>query len=168
MSHAGQIGLVSASKWSFWSWIIQVVTRSRFNHVIIGIGLVDGVESCIGAEPGGAKVRPVSFFDTEIVVWSDFKLGEKRRKKIVAWVKEREGRPYSYVTDLAIGLALILPGSIPKWLAAYLSSDYIYECAQLGQAAYLAAGIDLFDGKLLPGECFPGSFTAVFEKNGWL
>jgi hypothetical protein len=161
MSRAGQIGLCLHGK-GWFSTIIHWVTKSPANHVIVAISDTH----CIGAESPGAVIRPISHFND--VVWSDFDLTVWQRQHIVRWAKRHDGVPYSWWADIAIGLSKLLRTRAPKWLEDYLASDGEYECAQLAQCAYLAAGIDLFDGKYRPGEVYPGSFVPIFKMNGWM
>ena len=160
-NYQGQIGLSLNGK-GWFATVIRWVTRSPANHVVIGLNN----HECIGAEPGGAKIRRIDSFTD--VTWSSFGLTDKQRRDIAKFARQREGVPYSWLTDVAIGVAMLLRTRVPRRLAEYLSSDYVYECAQLAQAAYLEAGIDLFDGKLLPGEVYPGSFVPVFRQHGWM
>ena len=161
IDYTAQIGLTLDGR-GWFARIIQVVTRSPANHVVIGLDNI----FCIGAEPGGAKIRRIDSFTN--IVWSDFDLTSAQRKTISLWARNREGVAYSFLADIAIGLSFIFHDRTPRWLENYLSSDYVYECAQLAQAAYLSANIDLFDGKLLPGEVFPGSFVPIFRSHGWM
>lgn len=160
-SLTGQIGLCMHGK-GWFSWLIHKITKSPANHVVIAIS----PRLCIGAEPGGARIRRIDEFDD--IVWSRFQLKPRERHAIVTWVHHREGIKYSWLADIAIAVAKITKTKSPLWLERFLASDKEYECAQLAQCAYLHAGIDLFDGKYLPGEVYPGSFVPVFKENGWL
>jgi hypothetical protein len=158
-TRAGQIGLIHKAKGPA-GWLIQVITRSKANHVIIALD----DETCIGAEPGGAKIRPISYF--EDVIWSDFDLTDTQRTEIVTWARAKEGTPYAYLADIAIGLTFLLGIRTPRRLIGYVSTEYILECAQLADIAYRNAGIVLFPDHF-PGQIFPGSYIPLFKQRGW-
>lgn len=160
-THTGQLGLAIRSK-GLLPWAIRLITKSPANHVVIGLG----DDTCLGAESPKAVIRPNSHFNN--IAWSEFTLTKKQLDGIVAWANQHEGVPYSWWTVIAIGVTKILGDKAPKWLEDYLASDGQYECAQLAQCAYLAVGIDLFEGAYRPGEVYPGSFVPLWQKNGWL
>jgi uncharacterized protein YycO len=158
--YTAQVGLIPGVH-SIGDWLIQTFTHSTVHHVVIALN----EHECIGAEPGGAKIRPIKDFPTAI--WSSFGLTKDEKIHITTWARKREGVAYNWWCDLAIGLSFAFRTKVPRWLENYLSSDYVYECAQLAQAAYTQAGIDLFPGTL-PGQCYPGSFIPIFKANGWI
>lgn len=161
MTSPGQIGLIPHPQ-SLMEHAIQIVTESTVHHVVIATS--DTL--CVGAEPGGAKERPQSDFADAI--WSNFNLTDAQTALIVSYAHDHIGTPYGYFTDAAIAASLILHYKTPKWIAGYLSSDYVLECAQLADSAYASAGIHLFTDGRLPGTVYPGSFEPIFESHGWM
>lgn len=156
----GQIGLVRTK--GFWGWVIRKITDSPVNHVVVGISPTQN----IGAEPGGVRIRRNDEWDQ--IIWSEFDLSTREKYVITRFVRDRLTYAYSYLTDFAIGMEYLTGIPTPTWLERYLSSDYVYECAQLAHAAYLAARRDLLDDKFrLPGRVNPGTFVPVFKKFGW-
>jgi uncharacterized protein YycO len=157
----GQIGLIAHPR-GFWPRVIAWATRSPFYHSVLA---VDNTRA-VSAEPGGAVFRPLNFWPDTI--WSDFDLTAEQKEDITDWAVNHIRTPYNFLDDLAIGLALIFGLHTPKWIQSYLSSDYTLECAQLCDAAYRAAGIQLFDDGRLPGAVYPGLFAPIWQKNHWM
>jgi hypothetical protein len=143
------------------------VTRSEFNHVVVNVGVaVDGQQLCVGAEPRGARIRPVTDFHD--VVWSEFPLTEHQQGVVAGWALRHENTPYGYMSDFFIGVALLTRTHTPWFIEHWLSDGKRYECAGLADAALRAGGVHVFrDGRPV-GAIFPGSFQRVFEAFGWL
>lgn len=156
----GQIGLIPHPH----GWVehaIETVTRAPVHHVVVAI-----TETLvIGADPAGATVHRVS--DYPDAVWSHFGLTDQQRHAIVVWASAHVGTPYSFLDDAAIGIALLSGIPTPRWVQERLSSDRHLQCAQLADAAYLAAGLHLFDDGRLPGAVYPGSFIPIWQQHGW-
>lgn len=161
LTYTGQIALIPGGS----SWIaqgIELVTASDVCHVIIGID----EEYCIGAEPGGAKIRPISYWDT--AVWSRFEFSEAQALACASWARAREGRPYNFIDDALIGIEDLSHLQLPEWFMKGYSTDTSYECAQLADAALsFGAGISVFNDGRLPGQVAPGSFEPFFKERGW-
>jgi hypothetical protein len=157
----GQIGLVVPGT-SALSRAIAWWTRSPVSHAVVALSETD----CVGSEPGGAKVRPISYFGGD-VIWSQFHYTVDERAAVVAWATAHIGTPYSYLTDAAIAVSFLLHNRTPKWIEEYLSSDQVLECAELADMALQSAGIHLFTDGRLPGTVYPGSFVQFFRTSGW-
>jgi hypothetical protein len=100
-------------------------------------------------------------------VWSNFDLTDTQTHKIVSWATNHIGTPYSWLDDLAIGVALITRRATPDWLERYLRSTGHLECAQLADLAYQAAGIHLFRDHRAPEAVYPGSYVPIWKAFGW-
>lgn len=160
-TYTGQIGLVPHPR-SFIEWAIEKVTRSTVHHAVIGIS----ENWCVSAEPGGARLRPISGYAD--AYWSHFDLTDTQQTAVVGFAKSHIGVPYGWFTDAAIGLSFLLHARTPRWVEDYLNSDRRFECAQLCDAAYVAAGIHLFKDGRPPGVVYPGSFEPIFRAHGWM
>lgn len=161
LSKLGQIGLQTKGD-TFIPRGIQVVTRSDVFHVVVAISETE----CIGAQPGGAKIRPIDF--TPNLVWSQFDLTPAQAQASADWARAREGRPYSFINDALIGISCGLDFAWPKFITEHYSNDKTYECAQLADAALtLGAGISVFNDGRPFGTVYPGSFEPIFKKNSW-
>jgi hypothetical protein len=100
----------------------------------------------IEAEPGGARIRPVSEYDGTNVIWSDWPLTDAERAAIVAAGRSLEGVPYSFLDYLALAahrLHIWLP-----WLRKYIASTGDDICSQLVDLGYQLGGKEMFaDGR---------------------
>jgi hypothetical protein len=156
----GQIGLIPHNG-EFIPEAIAWITRSHVSHTIVAISETE----CLGAEPLGARIRPISDFPDAI--WSHFNNDPGQTAAIVDWTYAHEGTPYSYLDDAAIGIALLSGIPTPGFVRRYLDDTGHYECAQLADLAYQAAGIHLFDDSRVPGAVFPGSYEPIWKSRGW-
>lgn len=138
----------------FGSWVIRVVTRSKYNHAFVVIG----AGQCIEGEPGGARYNRLANYPH--AVYSSFPLTGPQRAGIVAWATKHLGTPYSWLDDLEIGLVDLF-GWAPKWMRARLRSDATLQCAQLVDAAYHAAGVQLFDDGRPAGGVSPADLARL-------
>jgi uncharacterized protein YycO len=160
MSDLAQIGLVRTT--GFMSWLIRAVTHSPVNHVIVRVS----PNSVISPEGSGVQIAPVTAFPQAI--WSKFPLSRGQENKIIAYALAQQGKPYNYVDDLFIGIALLTRWATPRWMQHELSDTKRWQCAQLADAAYQTAGIHLFHDERPSGAIYPGSFVPLFEDNGWM
>jgi hypothetical protein len=161
MDRTGQIGLVRTR--GFFAWFYCFFGRSPVSHVVVG--LPGG--KCIGAEPGGVRVRDIAEYDE--IVWSEFDLSTREKYLITRYVREKLTTPYSYLTVFFLALEVVSRIRTPTWIERYLSTEYAFECAQLAHAAYLAAGKDLLgEPDRLPGRVRPDLFVPVFRRLGWV
>lgn len=157
----GQIGIMDRPS-GFGDRLIQIVTGSSFNHVVIATSNTQ----CVSAEPGGVRMRPISYFDNSHVVWSKFEFAAGQEYEPALFAISEVGKPYGFFDDFFIGIALLTRTHTPKWLERILSDGKRWECAELADAALNAAGIQLFPGRPV-GAVFPGSFVAYWKAQGW-
>lgn len=158
---AGQIGLIPHGHTVIEDGI-EYFTHSDVFHVICYLD--DG--TCLGAQPGGAKIRPNSDFPDAIT--SRFPLTLEQQQNAVTWARAREGRPYSWAADGLIAVNETMGIRTPKFVLDRLDDDREYECAQLGDAMLSkGAGLQVFTDNRAPGAVFPGSFEPLFKANGW-
>jgi len=144
----GDFGVMATGGWG--ARLIQVVTHSPVNHAILYLG--NGW--CIEGRPEGAgPVRVDAYAGT---YWSHMDLTDEQRESIVAHGRSHLGAPYSWLDDLAIGLAHIFGRALPQFIRRRLSSRDRLMCSQLVDLSYLEAGVHLFDDGRLPGDVAPG------------
>lgn len=158
----GQIGLVHA-----YGWFARTVSifegGSPVTHCVLALD--DGY--CIGAEPGGARIRNIAEIDD--VVWSGFTFTTAQEDNLVSIGRSLSGTPYSYMGDLTIGLSLLLGDKrMPQWLQRGVRSEGHLQCAQLVDDVYTRAGIHLFNDGRIPGAVYPASYVPLFHRKGWL
>lgn len=153
MPQPGDFGLVAISG--------NVGRLIRFGQWLNGNGwgdyqhavLVLDNNELIEAEPGGARIRPVSEYDGTNVIWSDWPLTDAERAAIVAAGRSLEGVPYSFLDYLALAahrLHIWLPG-LRKFIAAG-GHDI---CSQLVALGYQLGGKAMFADGRWPGYVTP-------------
>lgn len=150
----GDFGVTRTS--GFGSWVIRVVTRSKYNHAFIVID----AEHLIEGEPGGARPNKLTAYPH--AAYSSINLTDAQRNQIVAWAKAHIGTPYSWLDDLEIGLVDLF-GWAPKWMRKRLSSTRTLMCSQLVDAAYAAAGVQLFSDGRPAGGVSPGDLARLID-----
>lgn len=153
MPKPGDFGLVAISG--------NVGKLIRFGQWLNGNGwgdyqhavLVLDNDELIEAEPGGARIRPVSEYDGTNVVWSDWPLTDDERAAIVAAGRSLEGTPYSFLDYLALAahrLHIPIPG-----LRRYIASTDDLICSELVDEAYRRAMLAMFADHRWPGYVTP-------------
>lgn len=160
MSDIGQITIVTTN--GFWGWVIRHVTESTSNHNTIIVSETHQVS----AEPGGVRLVPRTDYPTAVV--ADYPLTDEQRDAIVAFAMAQIDKPYGYWTDFWIGVGLIFRTHTPRWIERMLSDGGTWECAQLCDAAYIAADINLFEDNRPDGAVYPGSLEKLFKRKGWI
>jgi uncharacterized protein YycO len=149
----GDYGVVATG--GFWPRVIRLVTRSSVNHAVLYIGSGQIVEG----EPDGARIVDWREYG-DAVRWSSVQLTRPQREAIAAWGRKHEGTPYNWIDDLAIGLVDVF-GWAPKFLRDRLKSTDRLMCSQLVDAAYDAAGVDLFTDGRPVGGVSPGDLAEL-------
>jgi uncharacterized protein YycO len=108
----------------------------------------------IEAEPGGARVAPLSEYDDRDVQYvSPAGLTDAQRKAVCDRALTHRGVPYSFLDYVALAahrFRLPVPG-----LRSYIESTGHQICSQLCDRAYLDAGIHLFRDGRWPGYVTP-------------
>lgn len=121
----------------------------RYQHAVL---VLDNGE-LIEAEPGGARIRPVSEYDGTNVAWSDWPLTDAERARIVAAGRKLEGTPYSALDYFAL-VAHRLHIPMPS-LRKYIDSTKHEICSQLVDLAYQLGGKMMFGDGRWPGYVTP-------------
>lgn len=135
---------------------------SRYTHAYI---VLDD-ETVIAAQPGGARVDPLSDYDNKSI-YLQRDLTDEQRATIVSEARSLEGLPYSFLDYLAIALARF--GIKPKWLKRYIADKGHMICSQLCDEVYRRAGIHLFNDGRLPQEVTPGDLLYILAgEQEWI
>jgi uncharacterized protein YycO len=116
----------------------------------------------VEAEPGGARVRPLSEYDGTNVTYSEWLLSDDQRAEIVGCALGLVGTPYSVLDYLS--LALVRLHVRPEWVAKYVASTKHMICSQLVDFCYSDADVQLFDDHRLPGDVTPGDLYKVLHS----
>lgn len=158
----GQVGIISG-KTGFWAPIIQVITNSHYNHAVVAINETE----CVSAEPGGAIIRPISYYNTNnSIVWSHLDLHNKHQL-VANKARALVGTPYSWVDFVYAGLGAVLKEHTPQWIANRAANPHALICSQLCDLALQAGGIHLFKDERPPGGVTPGTFGRYYKRHGW-
>lgn len=132
---------------------------ANFEHAFMYLGNGQIIE----AEPGGARIRPVTEYALQNVRWSTghFSLTPEQRTRIAARARAFEGVPYSFADYAALAahrLHIPVPGL----------NDFIYDsqhviCSQLVDISYQAGPYQLFRDNRLPGDVTPGDLCKLLD-----
>lgn len=131
---------------------------ANFEHAFIymGGGLI------MEAEPGGARIRPLSEYPAYTVKWSagHFSLTPAQRNVIVTRARKFDGTPYSVLDYFALALhRLHIPA---PGLRSYIRTSKHVICSQLVDICYQAAGVQLFTDRW-PGDVTPGDLSCLLD-----
>jgi|SRR5882724_1905405 len=156
----GDFGLVSISGVAgFGVRIGQWLNGSGFSEFEHAFIVLDD-EEILEAEPGGARIMPLSEYDGTNVVYSDWPLTDEQRSAIVREARPLVGTPYSWLDYLALALRRFhVP--IPH-LRRYIAATGHMLCSQLADEVYRRAGVQLFNGRD-PGDVTPADLIAVLH-----
>jgi hypothetical protein len=130
---------------------------SEFEHAVLHVGSDELIE----AEPGGARIRPVSEYDGTNIVWSDWSLTGAARMSITTHGRTLAGVPYSALDYFALAahrLHIPAPG-----LRDRVANSHHLICSQLVDEAYFAAGLTIFDDGRWSGYVTPGSLVRALH-----
>lgn len=142
---------------------------SRYTHAGL---ILDEAGTIIEAELNGARLASIREYGSDALLISDgpvqrqIALGDPRseagiRADVVAAGRKFVGVPYSLLDYAAIAaLHLHLPS---KWIRQRVQSSGHLICSQLVDAAYLNAGVHLFNDGRLPGDVAPADLSAWAE-----
>ena len=130
----GQVGCVVDAK-GWMGRLIERVTGSRAHHVVIALSDTH----CISAEPGGAKVRPIT--DYEHVVWSGYQHTEEQAHLIAGLAEFATNTRYDYLSFAARGVHFLTGAKIPDKVATWLDDRGETTCSQLASNIMAAARI---------------------------
>lgn len=126
---------------------------SLYSHAFV---LLDD-DTILEAEPGGARIRPVTEYPAEHVTWSSWDLTDPERAAIVAAARQRLGVPYSGLDYLALALHRL---DIPApGLRAFIASTGHEICSQLVDQIYLDAHLHMFDDGRWAGFVTPAALA---------
>jgi hypothetical protein len=128
-----------------------------YQHVVVNLG--DG--TIIQAEPGGARIVPLSTYDNTNIVWSTWDLTDEQRTAIVVAARTFEGVPYSwldYAALIARRLHLPIPG-----LREFIASTGHVICSQLGDWSWQLGKVQIFADHRWVGYCTPGSLLPALH-----
>lgn len=128
---------------------------SGYQHAFVVLD--DG--TLLEAEPGGARVMPLSEYDGTDVTFSSWTLTDVQRADIVRIARSLVGTPYSALDYAALALHRF---RIPApWLRRYIASRGHLICSQLVDLVYHDAGVELFTDGRWPGFITPGDLIPV-------
>lgn len=111
------------------------------------------------AEPGGARIVPLSNYDGTNAVYSSWDLTDTQRAAVVREARPLVGTPYSWLDYLSLALhRLHIPA---PHLRRYIADSGHMICSQLIDTCYLRAGLHMFDDGRWSQDVTPGDLTRV-------
>ncbi|PNE40477.1 MULTISPECIES: hypothetical protein [Streptomyces] len=143
----------------------------RFGQWINGDGFADYEhtflvlpgERLLEAEPGGARIRPLSEYDgSDVLYVCPKQLTEQQRERICAAADRYVGVPYSFLDYLAIATHRVhvpVPG-----LRRYVASSRHMICSQLVDQCYQDADVHLFSDGRWPGYVTPMALYTLLAR----
>jgi uncharacterized protein YycO len=107
---AGDVLLFHRKKFQLMTWLIQLVTRSKWNHAAIALD----DEQYIEATSAGVRITssPELLVDDEVLIVPFPYLDEDDRTDAVAWAAGRVGTRYGYFNAFFNGLRSVFPGLV--------------------------------------------------------
>lgn len=121
---------------------------------------------CVGAEPGGARLRPVSFFADKHISSIPY-TSRSQAGHVAKYARDRIGTAYAYEDIPLIAVALALHEHTPNWLADQLSDDDRYICSELADAAVTSAGLKLLRDGRPHSAVYPAAIAQALKLDGW-
>ncbi|MER6048013.1 hypothetical protein ABT168_11210 [Streptomyces sp. NPDC001793] len=120
-------------------------------------------ERLLEAEPGGARIRPLSEYDgSDALYVCPEGLTEQQRERICGAADRYVGVPYSFLDYLAIAthrFHLPVPG-----LRRYVASSRHMICSQLVDQCYQDGGVHLFADGRWPGYVTPMALYTLLAR----
>jgi hypothetical protein len=130
---------------------------SDFHHAFLVLDYNEVLE----AEPGGARIVPLSNYAGTNAVYSDWDLTVPQRAEIVRQARPLEHTPYSWLDYLSLALHRF---HIPApHLRRFIADSGHLICSQLVDLAYLRAGLHMFDDRRWEADVTPGDLTLVLH-----
>lgn len=129
----------------------------QYEHAFVVVSDTELVE----AQPGGARIRPLSDYPNALFV-SPTRMTVAQRDAVCAAARSYLGTPYSFADYAALAahrFHLPLPG-----LRSYVASTGHLICSQLVDEAYLAGGVHLFADGRWPGYVTPADLYELLGR----
>lgn len=138
-----------------------------WSHAFMDLG--DG--TVIEAEPGGARIVPLSEYDHAKVYWCDgiySQVSPLLRGRIADEARKLKGTPYSFLDYDAIAAHRL--GLDTRFLQRYIEDTGHLICSQLVDLAYERGGFKIFtdgrwDGFVTPGDIYLRDRQEVAKPN---
>lgn len=147
----GDLGIVKSK--GIPARVIQWGTHSRYNHAFVYIGVEDGVETLIEANPEKIGRKPLSEYDNREYLVSNVPLTDEQRDAIVTWAKKQVNKKYGWIDLFAI--VLLSWGWDFSWVRKIAENQNHFVCSQLAcEAAWKGDWDVVGNGK--PWSATPG------------
>ena len=127
--------------------LIQIGTRSRWNHAAIYVGLRNGVPSIVEAKPSGVGFSPLSNYHREDYVVSKRNLTSWERIKVVGGAARLVKKRTKYGWLDIVALSAVQLNACPAWLRSIAKNDDRLVCSQVVSACWAKAGVEAVPNK---------------------
>lgn len=144
----------------WFAWLIRRVTRSPYNHAAIVYDAARKVT--IEAEPRGACLGWLPFYDKCAVAYSTLDLTDAQRSTIIHKAASLMGTPYGWLDLVALGL--LQYHFRPRWVKRIVDRRGALVCSQLVALCYLEAGIRLSRDPECDLDVTPGDLAFLAES----
>jgi hypothetical protein len=128
-----------------------------YQHAVFALSATE----LIGAEPRGARIRPVSYYDGTNIVWSDWDLADDVRLRAATYARTLEGIGYSaldYYWLAAHRLHIPVPG-----LRQRILNSHRLICSQLCDHCLTHEHVTVFDDGRWEGDVTPMDLRAALH-----
>lgn len=113
------------------------------------------------AEPGGARIVPLSNYDGTNAIYSTWDLTDAQREAIVREARPLVGTPYSVLDYLSLAAhRLHIPA---PHLRRYIADSGHMLCSQMVDEVYLRAGLHMYQDQRWSGDVTPGDLVAALK-----
>lgn len=142
--------------------VIRLGTRARYNHAAVVVE--DGL--AVEASVYGARLTPIAGSGWTLIADNAVEpRTEEQRAAVVAAARQVIGTPYGFLDIVALGLVAL--GLRWSYLEARVAREDRLICSQLVDAAYLRAGVHLFDDGRASQSVTPGDLADRLTRRTW-
>lgn len=143
-------------------WLGQAINGdlSKWTHAFLTLD--DG--TVFEAEPGGARITPLSAYDGHEVLWVPWTLTDAQRAAVVATARQHAGIGYNWTTYFYLAAYRLELPFLTKWLEGRVKNDARLICSQAVDHFYALNGIQLFDDGRLPYDVTPGDLARLVKR----
>ncbi len=132
----------------FVSWLIQIGTGSRYNHVAVVVdpAVRSGIESNVGHEGGVRRIDLSCLDEREVDVFRLKPQFQVDRPKVVSYLESKLGAAFDYAGVIWLGVLKVassLTGFAALKFYNHFQKEKDYFCSELCYEAFDQGGVDI-------------------------